>query len=1125
MKKNDPLIKFENQLLTLLRSFTTGDSIIASGIRDEIKKIFYRYKDDINKNYLAHELLIDKLNQRKIDEVKNSINILNKLNNKFILRKEKINIVRKNNILISENEINRLKNNLENKINELNDKCNNNIQKVKENIFLINKAKDLNIESFNNKLLKTENDYAAFLDQKYNETVNNIQKIHAFYSRKIMMSSEEGNQSLLLIDNTINQLENEIKTIEQDLLTSKYKIRQNEILADTNLNNLIREKLKKKVDSTYNLRKNNFMKQTDVKKQLSFHEEKYNEKVQKIIDDYVNVLKENDELDNINETDYKNSLERIKRNFFYDYYYLNNELNDFLKNIQDEVNDSFKLKLANRKLIKLKTKSYYQKIKELKENYKSDVSIITNKYNQTKNRHKLARNINEINKNYELEIARIEFNTIKANNSLLNNFIEKQLTLNINDVDNEYEYAADMAHNNKDRKIAELKKETSTIECHAELELIEKKRQILNLKADKKRITETIKLTTNYYNTASTLSEKLEQIISNLELDRNAKIKEYNNKLTNAKTDILNNYVHLQQDLITSKIEYISQITKLNIKLKNDLFNKDKSPFDLDIKINKIKQEHDLKFEEIYFTKNNGLAILNHNRKNYRFDSVLIAKNGNLMFYLTKTILDFFNEVYDLIYKKLYNYDKAYINFFKILADLIFNLYGDILKSFNINETLILEQRIQTETKNTYKTKANNLLMEFNSVKYYLDKQIESLNNTLIKYDNTLIKYRNEIVNLTNKENELKAKTSIFQHLFSYEILNVKNDIKLAKNSIKEIKKKKIIVNNLLKECVKKANRTQKKYDKATKKNDLLLKLDYASSYSLVSKANNLVKKTNIKFNKLNNYYFKIKNIDKLIKNKNLFNDLNKILKYNHSLYLKFFNKYKKDNEINYQNTQKNIIKKFNIDLKKEFKSKQKRIIICNLNYNSIKNERANGIIKTKEEIENNISLYYKEISDLKLSYKKQIAKNNENILKLKRLYTDDLYSISDNISFLRKNYSNNIKKNDKSYLIFKKEIRNNFIKDTNLNNNNYNLNKIKIINDLNNIPITYNKNIKELNKQVKIIKENYKNNKNKHNLLKKMIKKEYDKNRIENISNDTTKLVNEKINQNLELKKEKKKV
>ena len=39
------------------------------------------------------------------------------------------------------------------------------------------------------------------------------------------------------------------------------------------------------------------------------------------------------------------------------------------------------------------------------------------------------------------------------------------------------------------------------------------------------------------------------------------------------------------------------------------------------------------------------------------------------------------------------------------------------------------------------------------------------------------------------------------------------------------------------------------------------------------------------------------------------------------------------------------------------------------------------------------------------------------------------------------------------------------------------------------------------------------------------MIKKEYDKNRIENISNDTTKLVNEKINQNLELKKEKKKV
>ena len=143
LKKNDPLIKFENQLLTLLRSFTTGDSIIASGIRDEIKKIFYRYKDDINKNYLAHELLIDKLNQRKIDEVKNSINILNKLNNKFILRKEKINIVRKNNILISENEINKLKNNLENIINEINDICYIYIKKFIVKFFLINNSKYL----------------------------------------------------------------------------------------------------------------------------------------------------------------------------------------------------------------------------------------------------------------------------------------------------------------------------------------------------------------------------------------------------------------------------------------------------------------------------------------------------------------------------------------------------------------------------------------------------------------------------------------------------------------------------------------------------------------------------------------------------------------------------------------------------------------------------------------------------------------------------------------------------------------------------------------------------------------------------------------------------------------------
>ena len=1122
MKKNDALSKFEANLFTLIKSYQNSN-LISDSIVLEITNLYNNFKAKVTKNYDKHSRLIERIALRKNYALEESNKIIENLNNQYMLRVERIKKVHKNNIFNLNNEIYQLQQINKENLDKLNDDYQLKCQQIKANEDIIREALELNNNTLHANQAKVVKDYTVFLDQKAQETSQNIKKIHAYYSRQIMLTGEEDSAKLLDIDSQIEELEKKLTQINKDYVQQKSKIELNKLEATTDLNNEIRMKTKTKNYRLHQEKENNIIKQKDIKKQLDYFEEQYSEKIDKIMDDFVAELNQYDELDAINETDYKTNLERIKRNYFYNFYYLNSELNNYLKTVSDETQETLKLRLVNKKLIKLKTKSYYQKIKELKENYQLEVDILTDKYEQTASRNKLAKSIAEINKNYELEVAHVELNTIKANNQLLSAYIAKQVDINTQNIDNDFEYNARTLRNTNNEKLESFNKELAIHEASMQIRLNEVKNQIANLKALKVYISSSMKLKENFLNDSSLRAEKLEQIISNLELDRNAKIKEYNAKQLKAKINIIENYAELEFEELAEKLDYEATKLKLEKKLTNMLFYKQRQPLASKIDLNKLKEKYENNYEHIYYEKNYGLANLTKNRRNYRSDTWQLGQNGVYTFTILQLLLSFFYGVQNILHTKLKTNNTGYYNFFSNFSKMLFQLFEDILKDFNIQEIIIIEERIQTETKNTYKEKENNLVIEYNNNKYLLQKQINSFNNTLALYDDTLLKYRTNIIDLNKKHKSVGENNSFFDNMFSYNVLNIKNEIKANKNSIYEIKKRKKALTKMLKNTQNKLLRLDESHQRNLQKNDLYLKRDYASSYALVEKANTLIKRNFTKLKKIEQHYLKPKNIDKLINSTAMFVQIANILKYLRSTYSDFFDLYKTDNEKKYQNIQKSIITKFNTDLKRAINKSQKSLLNHKIITNKTEN-KINSIIQlTKNELANAYSLYQSNLANLKASYQKNIQKENDYLSVIRQTYTTILYSITDNISYLRANYIRQNKIANKEYqnnllLInrnYKKEVKNN-----NLTLNNY---KIRLNFDIKNITSNIEKNISEIKMQQKEYKSSYQEVRNKNNFLKKEIKHNYQKERIANIANSTAKLLKEKLAQNDNIKKIKK--
>ena len=1103
MKNKYDFEKFEIDFSNILNAFT-ANNLIKDSIISSIKTAFKTFKDKTMNNFETHKYAKNKIIERKKQEAQDYKTISTNLNNKYLVRKENIKKINKKNILQTNQIIHQKQNECRAELDSLYEQYQAKIEKTKANIEPINKAYDLNLKHLEKNLNMALESYSTFLDKKALETNNIINKIHSSYSKQIIISNEEDNAKILNIEKQIKAKKDELVKLDAEFDENKNLILQKKLLTITNLNNDIRDKTKQENIKLKSEKENNIIKQKDIEKQLLYYEDEFNDKSQQILSNFINELNTLDETNELTERQYKNDCERIKREYFYTYYSLNNELNNYLKNINKETNESLKIRLINKRLIKLKINTFYQKIKEIKFYYNTEMAKLKSNYDDEIAKNNLAKRIAEINKNYELEMANIEFNTMKDNNTLLSEFVSKQIALNQSNISNYYEYEIIKSKNKYGVEIATYDKEINLLQATHQYLSNKIRLEILDLKALENQIYNIMQLREEYYNNSSFEACKLEQIISNLELDRNAKINEYNHKQYAKKIKIVELYKNLQLDKIDLRIDYIKEDLKLKRKLINMRFAKERLPYVNRIDEIRTKEIYYLEFEDCHYTKNTGLAELNHNRKNYRFDALLLNQNGSFVFLLLDDLITLLKEITKAISEKLdqTNYSILYNN----LTTIIFNYYSIIFKNFNDSEILVLEERIQNETKNTHKIKKDDLTINYKASTAKLQTKIEDFNKLINKYDITTSKYLTKINNLNYDINKIRENTNIISFIFDRDRKKLAKELIYYKKGLKKIKHSKHNVANLIIGINKKIKNTQKDYNKTAVKYDKLLKNEYLSSYILVGKANNILRKVTNKINHNKNIFLN-HNFDNSSFNK-LFN-LNKKSKY---LYLKIFKNYKNDNENKFQNKQRNLVSNFKKDLRKHYKSSFRHIKNINDNYYKTRDKIINLIHNTNTENANLDSTYNNEYNELLFKHKRKLTKCNKDQDVIRKTYTSILYSITNNISNTRSNYAKFIKVKNNNFNNDLEKIKANYRNEIKANSTTLENYKIRLNLDNTSIPNNCNKQIDEIKANQKLSKNKYNYTKAKNNYLKKKVKKQYQRERVKNISKNTNVLLKQKL-------------
>lgn len=1114
MKKNYTFEKFIIDYESLLQTYSTN-GLISLEIAKEIKEIFQKFKADFKFEHDLHEAKNKKITARKDKEFNNYLKFVDTQKNRHLLKTDNIITNYKKKILGINDNINILQNKLKTDNEKLEKETIDKINKVNNNTYYVDLAKELNYNHLNNKHLKALNFYQEFIDKRVLVADNFINKTHSYYSKQIMMLNESSNSSILKLENQIANLKAEIEKLDTSYKEEINQLVQQRLIIVTKSNTAIRELTKTKNQNIKNENKDDLIKQKDILKQLASYEDEYNDTVQKILEDFISELNNCDESIEHSENEYKNNLERIKRNYFYNYYSLNNELNNYLKTVKQETNESLRLKLVNYRLTKLRINSYYEKIKELKENFIKDTSKLKNNYEESVQSNQFNKTLAEINKNYELEVAKIEFNTIKENNELLSKYVKNQIDTKISGINNKIEYEILKNKYACDLETAKLDQNINRLKALQQYDINKLKLEIQNKEALINNTKNVTKLQEEYYKDTSLAQEKLEQVIANLELDRNAKIKDYNNKIYQLQKELINIYRDFQINRINLYNDYLKEKQKINNKINKVLYTKNSYPFRNEIDMIKQKEKLQNNYQNIYHLKDLNLGTLNHNRRNYRFDSLILLENGLFVFNLLEKLTLLLNNIKSILNDKIKNETTNYILLYKNLASIILNYYEAVLKNFREIETIIIEERIQNETKNTYKNQKNDLIINFSSQKNKLYTKQSEYKNLIKKYDENITIYQKKLNELTKKYFEIKHGNDFFKLLLNKEFLTIKREINDTTKSIKLINNKKKRMIKFIKNIDKEIIKLEHIHSKNLRKSDEALKFEYNSSYILVYKSNFLLRKYLLRLKNLDRKYLKYNNFDDsfFIKLKNI----NKSAK---SDSLKLFQTFSKANENKYINNQKSIIKNYRSSLKTAIINNKKSEVVLAKQHKKIAYKIAvtfddvnNSLINLNHDFKNNIN---------KLNHKtNKLISHNNNVQKaIKKSYTNILYAIADNISYSRANYFKENKKREINYSADLANINNNYKGEIEKNNTTILNYKRRLNLDNKNIPLNYDKTVNEIKNNLRNAKSKFNKINLKNNFATRINKKNYQRDRVNNISRSTNKLLAEKIKLNKTIKK-----
>ncbi len=1103
---------FKDDFLYLIKTYHDKE-VIDNNLNKEINILLDDLTNKINKEYEKYISSINKINERLEQSKASYSKLTEEIKNKYLYQ---ISNIEKNTIKVI-NSINEdiaiLQGNYKNNVSDIKKNIDIKTKKVLANTSLIKEAYKLNIERLKNSVLESKKIYSENIDFKVNRSKKNINNVHSSISRKIVMSNENDNQTILKLQEEIEELQVKLNEFYDTHQNNISEITQKKLLDITKTNAEINTLTTEKNLRIKSEKESNLIKQNDISKQLAFFEEDYNTKVQKILGNFVFELKEYD--DNLEEFSkiHKKELEKTKRNYLYTYYQLIHELNNYLKESNNLSHDSFKIKSVNKKLHKLKINSYYEKLADAKEKFEAKTEALNQSYAQNLKLYEYNKKIAEINKDYALEVARVEFQGIKDNNKLLGNYIASQIAINEANINNEYTYSLAKIQNNSNLKIAEYDKEINLLRVNNQYSTNEIKINIANLKAKENKITNTISLREDYLNKTSFIQRRLEQIVTNLELDRNAKILDYNNLVYKYKENSINLHKDLEENIIKLKYDYYIDLLNLKLNEQNLNFSLNRLNYVRKIDEARIKEKYHSTFQKSYTIKNNSLLELNQNCRMFRLCSVNLVQNGLYLFYTLENTLDFYIKLSNLFKDRLESED--YEDLFKYISEFFFNNINKMLSDFTKEEIMLIDEIIQNETKDTYNSRKTLLNLELKDNISNLEKYIKNLEEIIGKYKSTINQF-------TTKKNEIKELknnyTSSIKNLFDKEYINIYLDYFNFKRKINSINHKININKKLIKQTNKKIENTKIKHYKVIDKLNIEKHDEYEYSYNLINSANKLLSHMTNLLSNLKTKYITNYNIDQ--DNKKLFTELALFMENCRNKYINMFNLYNDGNKKQYEAKKNSIVNLYKSDLRKDYKEQLKSLKSVKKTYTKTLNNVLLELNKVKDDSADLDNKYTANKLNLINKYNKKFKANEADFKIYKEVFYKEVYSITDNISYSRNNYLNITNKYLKDFKNDITNINDNYKDEVANNEENLASYKDRLNNDIETIPLNYNKTLILEKANLKEEKNTYNKNKSLNTVKKKLIKKSYNKNRISNISNSTNLLLNKKVELDKNLKK-----
>ncbi len=1100
---------------------TNNSFLLSKEARLELTQIttnFYDFFVEKNSNYSSFYERY--LNKKNADQQKLQKNILD-LKNNYNKKQTNITNIHDKEIQKIQKQISFLKSRLNQDLNDSNESYLKETALLKQNIKVIDQALDLNTIFYKNKHVSSETNYSFMINKANFASQKQIEKFHAENSRKTVIQDENDNTRLMQIKSQIAKLKDKIREIENELSQKQETLKSKILSESVILNSKIKELTSAKNKKNYLEKDKNNIKISDLQIQENQYQAAFNKKTKSIMEDFAKKLVSLDNDDEFLTKEYKNNVEDYTRNHYYSYYSCLYELNDFIsKQNKVDASETRAVRKAKNKLYCLKLESYYDKLDTLKLDFKNQIKLFEDNYEFNTKKIKIEKNLAEINKNYEIEIATLEYESQKASIQLLHSFIVKQEANRSAAIDIEFEKEANNARKTSLTNVEKLQRENEKITIDYQIKIAKIKNDVDILEHDYQLITDLAEIRRTKDLKISKANSELKRVVTMLELDKNKLLNNFNLAQTEYQILIAKNISIRNKALIKEKLDYLIQKENANETSLYTNFSYNEAPFNYQIEIHRYKKRFEHLLENVQYKKNLSLAKVTGLRKNFRFDALSIANVGNFIYQVLKATNSYILEMLLCLDKNyhLENANKGTIA--KEIISAVSSFQIRLINDFASLTNNIIKNRIYSVTNSKFETLHNSNIERYQEEKNQLNSNIKLIKETIAKYEDTKCKLKdteNEIIDSLKQKN---ANLSIVTRFTNMDFYQLKQHLKSTRSSTDKINKKISYFQEVLKDNTIKLSQLDKKFQIEDKNFEKQRRIEYSSYYSLSENTNKYKKKF---INKLKKAYF----ASSIFIQNNLARESAKLNKKIETLlvntfnnYLNIFNNFKKENEYEFNHTQKNVMYEFKSTLKKYVHTLNKELKAREKRYKTKLSNLKQEVAMAKKLIENADSMH-KVNNKYIYSIHKEKARNDEiAFLATKRKFHQDIWAISKNIQYLMNNADNLMRETEVKYWhdYYALTSSTNNAKKTSSNNTLMYIRRKQ--NDLNNLPNIEKRNIAEIKKQNQ-------DKDSRIDLIKEQSKKEiqelrhkYQSERIKIITDNTKSLLEERINHNRNIQK-----